>query len=738
MSRRSLAVLLTALFAALTLVGCLDAGAELTRFSLRIDDDPHVEMIELPRHLPLPDRPCTYVLSTRFEVPIGDRGTAMTLVLQHLYARVSLRVDGVPAYAIDPEITARYRSGGMQEFIIPAEATARGTIGLELFVEHRWTQSAWVDVAPRIARGTAGDARFRFVRATNDVFAIAGISTALVCGFVYLLVYLFDRRRRAEGWFAIESTLAAVYAAFNLGVLQVPFGVYDAAASNLALAGSAVAAVSFTHAQFGLGPPHRGWRFAPLASIVSVLVAGGPFSDTTGGTRVTIVIMLANCALQTYYFVRFVRASPRPTGLVIVTLTWPMACLVATPDFVAWLGLGEPLGGLRGAGLSVAMVSFSGFWAMSRDLISTNRRVDTLNAELSARVSLLETKNHEVRDLNEELRRQIAARSANLADMFTAAAGGDSAPSLLVLGDLLQDRYRIVRAIGSGGMGVVYEAERITDGRHFAVKILNGITGRTSLARFAREAQIVSQIDHRNVVGIIDVDVSASGAMFIVMELVKGRSLEDQRPRWGDVAWAMHVLGEVAEGLAAIHELGIVHRDLKPGNILTQADGGELQVKIADFGVARLEATEIDGATPSEERVVTVVEGTTPSGNGSGRGAPLTQTGAMIGTPRYMAPELISGKTARTSADVFSFGVVAFQIVTREYPFDSMPGMPMMRVSRERRSIAKEAPIDARLAELIDRCLDVDPMKRPSARELSNAIRAANTATPRDLRVSAR
>jgi serine/threonine-protein kinase len=658
------------------------------------------------------------VLSTRFEVPEQDRGTPLTLVLQHLYANVSVRADGRDTVAIDPESTARYRSSGMQRFVLPSEITARGAVDLEIVVDHRWTQSAWFDVAPRIARGAAGDARFRLVRGLNDGFAITGISASLVCGFVYALVFAFDRRRRAEGWFALESTLAALYAAFNLGVLQSVVGVYDTPLTNLGLAGSAIAAVYFTHAQFHLGPPHRAWRWAAALSVLSVLVLGGPFTDTGGATRVTMSIMTANCVVQTWYFIKFVQVKPRPMGLVLVTLTWPISCLLGLPDFCAWLGFGEILGGLRGAPLGVAFVSFSGFFAMSRDLVGTNRRVDQLNAELSTRLSLLEAKHHEVRDLNDELRRQIGARSANLADILaTVTIPGEGASGALSLGEILHDRYRIVRAIGAGGMGVVYEAERTKDGRRFAVKVLNGTTSRAALARFAREAQIVSQIDHENVVSIADVDVSAAGVMFIVMELVDGKSLEEQRDRWGDAPWALDVLAQVAEGLAAIHGLGIVHRDLKPGNILTRTNGDQVVAKIADFGIARVEA--VGGSSPD---ATTVSEGTPPSA----RSDPLTQTGAMIGTPRYMAPELItSGKNARPASDVFSFGVVAFQLLTKRYPFDVAPSVAVTPSSEKRRSIGEEIPLDSRVAEVLDRCFAHDHAARPTAREVSDAIRAS-------------
>jgi serine/threonine protein kinase len=270
-------------------------------------------------------------------------------------------------------------------------------------------------------------------------------------------------------------------------------------------------------------------------------------------------------------------------------------------------------------------------------------------------------------------------------------------------------------------MGVVYEAERTKDGRRFALKVLNGTTSRTALTRFAREAQIVSQIDHENVVSIVDVDVSPAGVMFIVMELVDGRSLEDQRDRWGDVPWALDVLAQVAEGLAAIHGYGIVHRDLKPGNILTRAKGDGVLAKIADFGIARIETTLAEPVGPAGESP-TVREGTPPSP----RSDPLTETGVMVGTPRYMAPELVaSGKNARPASDVFSFGILAFQLLTSRYPFDVAPSVAVTPSSEKRRSVGEEVPLDARVAEVLDRCLAHDPTTRPSARDLADVLRAS-------------
>ncbi len=115
-------------------------------------------------------------------------------------------------------------------------------------------------------------------------------------------------------------------------------------------------------------------------------------------------------------------------------------------------------------------------------------------------------------------------------------------------------------------MGCVYEAERTTDGAGVAVKMVKGEYTTEALARLAREAQIASRLEHRNLVSMLDVGTIDPDGVYLVMELVDGPSLEESRSQFGNVSWAAAVLAELAEGLAAIHSAGIVHRDLKPSN----------------------------------------------------------------------------------------------------------------------------------------------------------------------------
>jgi serine/threonine protein kinase len=193
------------------------------------------------------------------------------------------------------------------------------------------------------------------------------------------------------------------------------------------------------------------------------------------------------------------------------------------------------------------------------------------------------------------------------------------------------------------------------------------------------------------------VDVARSGAVFLVMELVAGPTLEDQRKRFGDLSWARPILKQIAEGLAAVHAEGVVHRDLKPSNVLVTPEG---TVKIADFGVSTLK-------TPASG-----TDATTPE---------LTRTGAILGTPMYMAPELVNGaRDASQQADVFSFGVLAYELACGRHPFGEPPACALLYGSTPPR-FGESCALPPALSALLDRCLAADAAKRPAASEIAAA-----------------
>lgn len=393
---------------------------------------------------------------------------------------------------------------------------------------------------------------------------------------------------------------------------------------------------------------------------------------------------------------------------------------------------------------------------MRQDLRNKLQLLDRVQTELRSKVETLETRNQEVDLLNIELRRQIAQHSRRLLETLRPSGG-----RALSTGELLGTHYRIVRMLGQGGMGTVYEVVRTTDARRLAAKVLrSAVLDKTATGRFAREAQIMARLNHPNLVAISDVDVTEDGMLYLVMELIEGCSLSQLRDRFSDVQWDRSVLAQIAEALAALHSQGIVHRDVKPENVLVSGEGVRPRIKLADFGISWL-ADEIytqplsalspeEGASGAEtplpqetpEQLHTEEIESEPrnrfdpfpavirsaEGKRLPRATPeraLTQTGVIMGTPGYMAPELLRGVSrAQPSADVYSLGVMAVEMFTGKRP---SAGRSLLSHGLDGRAtgsaLLREGPgLDAALIGLIERALAVEPGARPTAQELARAL----------------
>lgn len=220
-----------------------------------------------------------------------------------------------------------------------------------------------------------------------------------------------------------------------------------------------------------------------------------------------------------------------------------------------------------------------------------------------------------------------------------------------LLGTVIESRYRIERVLGVGGVGVVYEARHLRLQHLVALKLLRGGIDTSLLAkrRFEREARVLSELSHPNIVGLADYGLHQD-APYIVMERLEGRGLEvcladeECTPSTG-----IRIMKDVLRGLAFAHDKGVLHRDLKPANIYLQrlADGEE-HPKLLDFGLAKLFAADSE----TEEGEPT-----------------LTRAGSILGTPAYMAPEQASGSRVGPAADVYSAGIVLFEILAGRPPF---------------------------------------------------------------------
>ncbi|MFT5355870.1 MAG: serine/threonine protein kinase [Polyangiales bacterium] len=224
-----------------------------------------------------------------------------------------------------------------------------------------------------------------------------------------------------------------------------------------------------------------------------------------------------------------------------------------------------------------------------------------------------------------------------------------------MLGTVIESRYRIERVLGVGGVGVVYEARHLRLQHLVALKLLRGGFDTAPLVkrRFEREARVLSELSHPNIVGLTDYGMH-DGAPYLVMERLEGRGLEVWlAEEVATPAEGIRIMKDVLRGLAFAHDKGFLHRDIKPANIFLQklADGEE-HPKLVDFGLAKLFASDAD-----EEE---------------GEGEPtLTRAGSILGTPAYMAPEQASGSTVGTAADVYSAGVVLFEILAGRPPFSA-------------------------------------------------------------------
>jgi serine/threonine protein kinase/tetratricopeptide (TPR) repeat protein len=260
--------------------------------------------------------------------------------------------------------------------------------------------------------------------------------------------------------------------------------------------------------------------------------------------------------------------------------------------------------------------------------------------------------------------------------------------------------FEVVEKIGRGGMGIVYKARETSLGRFVALKLLRDDHARAPdrLTRFLREARTTSALNHP---GICTVHALCyhDGRPFIVMELIEGltmRSLIAQRPEPESIT---RLIGQAAQALAAAHAAGVVHRDIKPENIMIRRDG---HVKVVDFGLARLlPAVTIDGVTVGSD-------------------CP-TDLGTTAGTLTYMSPEQTRGEPVGSATDVFSLGIVAYELITGQHPFAA--GSVLGTFS----SIASKPPTDPRrysptlsseFNDLLMQMLEKDPRLRPTAAEI--------------------
>ena len=269
-----------------------------------------------------------------------------------------------------------------------------------------------------------------------------------------------------------------------------------------------------------------------------------------------------------------------------------------------------------------------------------------------------------------------------------------------LIGQTLDEKYRIEQRLSAGGMGAVYRARHLSMDRPVAIKVLHQrlLADEAARIRFQREARAAVRLKHQNAVSVTDFGETADGYVYLVMELLEGPTLREILVKEAPIetARAISIMLQASAAVTAAHEAGIIHRDLKPSNILvTQSPEVPSVVKVLDFGVAKLAAEIID----DDEGAIT-----------------MRQTGALIGTPRYMAPEQYNGGDLTAAADVYSLGVILYEMLTGMAPFT---GSTTVEIAAKHqtdpphppRNIVAAIPED--VERIVLRALEKAPEKRP-------------------------
>lgn len=256
-------------------------------------------------------------------------------------------------------------------------------------------------------------------------------------------------------------------------------------------------------------------------------------------------------------------------------------------------------------------------------------------------------------------------------------------------GDIIDQKYQIVRVLGAGGMGAVYEATNLRVGRRVAIKVMHDAADEGAVARFEREAR-AAQIGSPYIVQVTDLGYLEDKAPYMVMEYLAGESLGARIDRQGSLrpSELLPIAKQVLEALGAAHRAGIVHRDLKPDNVfLTRPEGESREiVKLVDFGISKIVGNSLAGNTPS-----------------------LTQTGVAVGTPHYMSPEQVQGaKGLDGRSDLYSLGVMLYRCLSGTLPFNADEIAPLLvaillEVPKPLRELVPD--MDRELAAIVSRAM---------------------------------
>jgi serine/threonine protein kinase len=286
-----------------------------------------------------------------------------------------------------------------------------------------------------------------------------------------------------------------------------------------------------------------------------------------------------------------------------------------------------------------------------------------------------------------------------------------------LIGHTLNSRYKILSLLGSGGMGTVYLAEHVLINKQVAIKVLSPAHSKKpdEVERFLREARAASRIRQENVVDITDFGYTSGGLAFLVMEYLEGEDLATTSTREGAFPWrrAARITRQICAALEAAHNGGIIHRDMKPENVFRVRRGHDADfIKVLDFGIAKIIDENFEPSLPSS-----------------------TNSG-LLGTPEYVAPELIRGLPPDARVDIYAVGVILYRLLTGRVPFSGDSFMAtltqhLMEAPKPLRQVAPHMDIPEALEAIVLRTLNKEPDQRyPAINELAAAISNIEAAFP--------
>jgi len=702
-----------------------------------------------------------FTLTTEVELPSHLEGQPVDLCLAFLEGTAELSVNGSPLPLVDPTHPGSYRRTSPHRWRIPASMTG-APLRLELSIDYVWPKSAWLTTTPRLMPAGVTHGPSERAKLFNTYVGWGAVVALTEIGLGCLLVFFLDRQRKPYLYFAIQALTATSYPLFVTGLSQLVLGLYDIVFVELFLVIALTSSVFFTHAYYRLAPPPR-WLLALLgASAAVTCVLLDPFLATHYAARTVVAVVSLTVVYQLVTLARLFAERPRHrVSISLLAGAWIALASTTWCDLVSWLAIAEPLDGMRLANVGLTLFAMFLTLLLSRSHILSLAAAGALNLELSEKVTVIERQRAETASLADDLRAKVSDRASQLLSALSLLQTRGNRAMKLVKGDLINDRYTVVRSLGHGAMGQVYEVTRNKDESRWAMKLANQVRG-AALARLAREAYVAAKLKHENIVAIRDIDVSTQGLMYMVMELVDGVPLRKIVERSEELSTRaiMHQVAQMARGLAALHAVGIAHRDLKPDNVIVTGEGETQTLKIVDFGISRFKSPTGDKSDDvfSGERNLS-------SGSGSGSGErpvedgedldwgetgiigasdgpdetvnlraarfTVTVAGSVPGTPHYMAPELAEGADpSDVRSDLWSLGVIAFELTTGSRPYAIPPILQLAQGQEMGPRDPLDLPESAEVLRiLIEGCLSVDPGDRPTAEQVASVLGSALAAT---------